>query len=409
MVLTINEYKERYQFSLNFYSVFLLVTFIPDIINIDNTLVKNLIWVVRIAFACWVIFKEQDTAFYFTAIQRLYLLVCFIYALNIFVDVYFDPIPSVLSRTDGFMDLVGFGIDLLLALSFRYDRTFDSEKSLKFFWITLALGLLIAFHFVRLTPRLLLFDEDTTRYDANSTVNTIMYGQFGCALCLVSLYLFVISKKLAFKFITIVTLIIGFLSIAKAGSRSPVVVFALVIAFYLAARLGKLKALAIFLVFAALVFLFLNPIIGVLHSFGSNIADRLTNIVVEHDTSGRQEIWENVWGIIKKSPVFGAYYLVPSGVGSGMYPHNFYLEAFMTMGLIGGIPFMILIFFTMGKVYKLIKIEHHTTWILLLYLQILVFGFFSTGLYSSQELWILMFYVLTIRLPEPIITEKVLS
>lgn len=384
---------------MNFYSLFLLITFIPDILHIDNGLIKNAFWLVKIFLVLWVLFKEKSTAFTFNPLQRLYLFVCFIYALNIYVDVFLDPIPGILHNTNGSMDLIGFCIDFLLALSFRYDASFDSNKSFQFFWIALTIGLILAFHFAKLTPRLLLFDESSTRYDANSTVNTITYGQSGCALCLISVFGLINNKKRNPKILYFLTLIIGFLSIAKAGSRSPVVVFVLVIIFYFIARLGKLKGIMIFSVIAALVFLFLNPLLELLRLFGSNIGDRLANIVIEHDTSGRDEIWKNVLGIIEKSPLFGAYYLVPSGFGRGVYPHNFYLEVFMTTGIIGGIPFMALIFITLNKTYKLLKIQHQTSWILILYLQILVFGFFSTGLYSSQELWILMFFILTIKIP----------
>ncbi|MEO7960155.1 MAG: hypothetical protein ABIR19_01335, partial [Ginsengibacter sp.] len=212
---------------MNFYSLYLLVTFIPDIVGIDNILIKNIFWLIRILLACWVIFKEQQSLFHFNAVQRLYLAVCVIYMVNIMIDVYFDPNYSILSKTNGTMDLIGFFIDLLLAFTFRHDHTFDSENSFKFFWISLTIGLLLAFHFARLTPRLLLFDDETTRYDANSTVNTINYGQYGCALCIVSIYAMLKQKQVMWKLFFIVITVIGLLSIVKAGSRSPVVVFAM--------------------------------------------------------------------------------------------------------------------------------------------------------------------------------------
>ncbi|MEO6221494.1 MAG: O-antigen ligase family protein [Ginsengibacter sp.] len=391
---------------MNFYSLFLLVTFIPDFLNIDNTLIKNGYWVCKILLAWWVLFKEQRTAFHFNGEQKFFLFVCFIYALNIYIDVFLAPLPKVLSHTTGSMDFIIFCVGILLTLTFRYDGTFDSDRSFRFFWISLSIALILAFHFARLTPRLLLFDESSLRYDANSTVNTINYGQAGCALCLISIYGFIFQKKRFLKFLCFATMLLGFLSIAKAGSRSPVVVFACVVIFYFIARLGKFKGILVFSMAALLVFLFLNQILELLKLMGSNIGDRLVNIVAEQDTSGRDAIWSNVVDIIKNSPVFGAYYLVPSGIGVGMYPHNFYLEAFMTTGVIGGIPFMILVFITVAKSYKLLKIEHQTSWIVLLYLQILVFGFFSTSLYSSQDCWILMFFILTIKTPSNFINGK---
>lgn len=385
---------------MNFYSLFLLVTYIPDIVGIDSLLIRNLFWLLRLMLACWILFHEQQKAFHFNAVQKLYLVVCLIYIVNIFIDVYLDPNDFVMGRTDGKMDLLGFILNIILALTFRYDETFDSKNSFNFFWISLAIGLVLAFHFARLTPRFLLFDEDTTRYDANSTVNTIGYGQCGCAMCLVAVYGILTHKKLTYKLIFLGILALGFMSIIKAGSRSPVVVFILVIAFYLISRLGKIKGFILFASFITLFILFINPIQDLLHAMGSNIGDRLTDMVVNRDTSGREDIWKNVIGIIAKSPIFGAYYIVPSGEGGGMYPHNFYLEVFMATGFFGGVPFLILIFYTISKTYNLLRLQHSSTWILLLYLQTIIFGFFSTGLYSSQECWILIFLILTIKIPE---------
>lgn len=352
---------------------------------------------VKLLLAAWVLYRESGSAFIFDAAQKLYLVVILIYFTNIFVDVYLQPNPFVSGNSNGPMDLLGFSINILLALSFRYDASFDSRNSYNFFIFTLAVGLLLAFHFAKLTPRLLLFDEDSTRYDANSTVNTIMYGQMGCAMCLASLFGLLKKNSAIWKGIFFVLLILGFASIAKAGSRSPVVVFAVVMAFYLTARMGMLKGLLLFAFGIVLLIIFMDPLISLLHSMGSNIGDRLKSAIVDRDTSGRELIWRNVIGLIKKSPIWGVYYIVPSGEGAGMYPHNFYLEAFMATGIIGGLPFLILVGITVVRSYNLIRLQHRVTWIILLYLQVLIFGFFSTSLYSAQEFWILMFMILTIN------------
>ncbi len=252
-------------------------------------------------------------------------------------------------------------------------------------------------------------DTSHVRYDANSIVNSIGYGQSGCALSLVSLFGLISYKKNWLRILFILSFIIGMLSIAKAGSRSPVVVLALVMTFYLMARLGSINGLIIICIMITLVFVFIGPILEIMSLIGSDLAARLVSMVENKESSGRNVIWANVLNIIGESPVFGAYYVVPSGPGVGFYPHNFILEIFMGTGFFGGIPFVILLLISLKKAYKLLNINHPSTWIIILYLQMVVFGMFSTSLYSSQDFWVLIFYVITIKNPVNTVSEKYIS
>ncbi|MBA2563242.1 MAG: O-antigen ligase family protein [Chitinophagaceae bacterium] len=371
----------------------MLVTFIPDFIGIDSSLIKYSYWGIKVLLACWVISKSSRSFFHFTALETLCLVILFIYLANIFIDVFLDPIP-ILKSSRGLTDLIGFCLIIVLALSFRYDPAFHSPKSFWFFCISLVIGLILAYFLARQNIDL---DVHNVRYDANSSVNTIVYGQTGCALSLVSIFGFFNYKKKLFRIFFLVLFIVGMLSIARAGSRSPVVVLALVSTFYFMARLGNVKGIIIIFVFVGLITIFINPIIGLLESMGSNLAIRLTSMVVKGESSGRDDIYSNTLNIIQGSPILGEYYFLPTGVGAGGYPHNFFLEVFLATGLLGGIPFMIMIFISLVKAYKLIKVNHPSSWIIILYLQMLVFGMFSTGLYSSQDFWVLLFYIMSMK------------
>jgi hypothetical protein len=70
----------------------------------------------------------------------------------------------------------------------------------------------------------------------------------------------------------------------------------------------------------------------------------------------------------------------------------------MATGILGGIPFVALIFIGIYRSFRLLKAQHPSSWIVLLFLQMIVFGSFSTGLYSSQDLWALLFFVCSINM-----------
>lgn len=401
MKLSLKGYKTNYHFSVNLYSVFLIVTFIPDIVGINNSLVKYFFWVVRLVLALWIIYKDYRSIFRLSLFEFLFVILALIYTTNLFIDVFLDPVPTL--KNSGVTDFIGFCIGIILALSFRHDSAFHSERSFQFFWVSLTFGLIVAYFLAIENTHL---DVSNVRYDANSTINTIMYGQTGCALSLISLFGFVHYKKALLKILFALTFVVGLLSIAKAGSRSPVVVLALVSIFYMIARLGKVKGLLILSTVVGLILININAIIGLLSSMGSSLAVRLTSMIQDRETSGRDVIYANVLSIIEESPIFGSYYLIPSGIGAGGYPHNYFLEVFMATGAVGGGIFLALVLYSLFKSYNLIRTQHFSGWIIVLYLQILVYGMFSTGLYTSQDFWILLFYVGSLKASSIVVTDK---
>lgn len=392
-MVSLKKYKEIYHFSVNYYSIWLLITFIPDFFGFDNNLIRFSYWGVKLLLACWLIAKSKNSFFFYNRNEALFLLVFIIYTVNIFVDVFVKPLHRF-EDSGGAIDFIGFILIIILAFSFRYDPSYHSEKSFWFFVISLTIGLIISYFHAIENHKL---DVTNVRYDANTTINSIWYGQMGCALSLASLHGVVKYKKKQLKIFFIVSFLIGMLSIAKAGSRSPVVVLVLVMTFYFIAKLGGLKGLTIIFMLGSLIIIFINPIIDLLTSMGSTIAIRLTHMIEEGEGSGREVIYQKVLDIIYQAPILGSYYLIPSGPFAGMYAHNFFLEVFMATGFLGGVPFTILIFVSLTRSYELLKVEHPSSWLIILYLQILGYGMFSTGLYSSQDFWALLFYMMSIK------------
>ncbi len=390
----LRKYKRRYHFSVNFFSIFLLITFIPDIVGITPNVVVYPFWALKAALAFWVIANYRKKIYHLQRTEQLFVFVALVYLINIIIDLFMQKYPIGMGSV---RDLIGFCLSVLIAFSFRYDSSFYSNKAFKLFSWTLAVGLFIAFFMATESPPPLV-----NRFDANSTVNTINYGQMGCALCLIAIYGFLDRRKLLPKPAFIVFFCIGVLSIMKAGSRSPIVVLVVVSVFYSLARLGFVKALVASMIVITSFWLSHDFLIELGDSFDSGLAERLINAVEKKETSGRDEIYANTLGIISKSPLFGDFYLISSGEGRNGYPHNFFLEAFMTTGLIGGVPYVIMVLIAVYKSYLFLRGEHKSSWLVILFLQILVYGMFSSSLYSSQDFWALCLFVLSIPLKEKI-------
>jgi O-antigen ligase len=384
-----NLYKRKYHFSLNFYSLFLLVTFIPDIMGLPPSLITYGFWALKAVTAFWLITRHQKKIYDLRWEEKLFFFVAAIYFLNIFIDVFWQNYPTGIGSP---VDLIGFFLSILIALSFRYDSAFCSDSSYYFFLATLSLGLAIAFFLAEQAPLPLI-----GRYDANSTVNTINYGQMGCAMSIVALYGFFNRPFKYSKIVYPILFLLGIVSIMKAGSRSPVVVLLAVGVFYFFAKSGLAKGLLAVGCSAVALYFSIGLLIELSEAVGSGIASRLLSAVESGETSGRDVIYVNAIGHFKDSPLFGDFYLIPSGVGKGGYPHNFFLEAFMTTGLIGGIPFLIMVLLALRKSFGLLRHRHKSGWIILLFVQMIVYGMFSSSLYSSQDFWALCFFLLSMR------------
>lgn len=91
--------------------------------------------------------------------------------------------------------------------------------------------------------------------------------------------------------------------------------------------------------------------------------ERIRALIYEGDTSHRLTMGENDNGYIlalkqfAESPVFGSYFrLIPEGnsIFRGAYPHNIILEVLISMGIVGLVPFVLLLL----KAFKYIRIYY---------------------------------------------------
>jgi len=377
---------------VNFYSLFLLITFIPDIVGISNSIITNGVWLVRTLAAVWLITNHRKKIYDLKFGEKLFLLLAFIYFINLFIDIFLQYYPIGLGNTK---DFIGFILSILIAYSFRCDAAFSSDKSYLYFITTLAIGLIIAF-FLSVPSAAPLIG----RFDANSTVNTIIYGKTGCALAIVAIYGFRNYKFKFSKLIFSILLLIGVLSIMRSGSRSPVVILLAVTAFYFVTNFSFIKGLLIIGISILFLWLSLGILIELSELIGSDIVTRIVASIEDGDSSGRNNIYLNVIDIIKDSPFFGSFYLISSGVGKGAYPHNHFLEVFMTTGLLGGVPYVLMVLISLRKSFTLLSKKHSSGWIALLYIQALLYGMFSGNLYSAEDFWGLCYFVLSVDITE---------
>ena len=120
---------------------------------------------------------------------------------------------------------------------------------------------------------------------------------------------------------------------------------------------------------AIVVIMFLNPIAEIMSRTLPRTYERIENTIKEGDTDARFDLSDvnhstYLIGLenFSRSPFYGYYFrLVTNNLHfRGAYSHNVFIEVLMTMGLIGFVPFLLLLFKAYKKCRKLF-LRPHTT------------------------------------------------
>lgn len=178
----------------------------------------------------------------------------------------------------------------------------------------------------------------------------------------------------------------GLILTLLANSRGPALALALCIFVLLLATRRHEKTL-----FMALIGLCLLTILAIFAPGAFSILDGLTGrfsaIETRTDLStiGREIAFQGAIEQFLGAPIFG------DGIEeriTGYYPHNLVLEAFMATGIVGGIPFILLLLKCLRACWLLLGRTGTEAWIGLLALQYILAAQLSGSIYLSTAMWV---------------------
>src|SRR5690606_16436243 len=196
------------------------------------------------------------------------------------------------------------------------------------------------------------------------------------------LYVKKINKPIRYlSLITIALAVIPFFLGASRGS-----IFAIFFPFFMMAisNLSFKNILKYIFLFVIILFL-LVYLDGYL---GSGLLDRFmgTSEAIESGGSSaiRLEMWNKSLSQFIDFPFFGDRL---NTVGVDYYPHNIYIEVLQKTGIIGGIPFFVLVFKTIKASFNIFKNHIEYAWIPVIFIQSLMRHMFSGALYNASWFW----------------------
>lgn len=239
-------------------------------------------------------------------------------------------------------------------------------------------------------------------------------------LCLIFMKTLFHKKMLSYIFSIFVITIIAYLFFALA-KRGPILWTAvnLVICFFLTKR-EKVKMLLMLGIFLGiLAYLNLDSIIDRMKEVAPKTGARIESTLLEGDTDGRFDVDHPesstyLIGIdnFMSSPLWGYYFrlVTNSSHFKGGYAHNVFIEVLMTMGVLGFIPFILLLWkaylnssFTFRREYNANQLAF-----LVLFLSSFLMLQTSRSIVFRMDFW-LPFYILYILNKLPVKNNKLVE
>jgi O-antigen ligase len=281
-------------------------------------------------------------------------------------------------------------------LSLISTGSFDNGRFLKYYFLIFS-GLFI----INALYNPVMFGKVVERMSTLENLGSQGIGLYASILFVWSTTLFITLNNVTGKVILMFIILISIFYLAVSATRSVFSGAILVtILFIIQNRKKFLKQY-----FFALA-LFIGVLISTISFWGRWLNLTLTRLQsgIESGTTGRQNIWPQAVEMFNSSPLWGNYHIIPDRT----YFHNFFLDAFVSTGLIGGLIFTVLNIKIITICLRWLKLESKPEYRFysIGFLLVFIFGMFSQALYSTSFYWGFLMLIIVFSAQENIYNIK---
>jgi len=312
--------------------------------------------------------------------------------IRMFYDIYLNPDIYIQGSYRLWMYVFGICLPAVFSVM-KSIHVINLKKTLN--WILLLTFLVIVINIISNPDILGSASKIASRQSANLAMNSIAYGHLGAMGLILSIY-YLIKNKLSFiaKLITIVIMLLASIIMLRAGSRSPIAAFIVVMLFWSFSS-GKtfFRGVVILSIFSLLLVVFINPILQIIGDISPVIEWRLRTSIYEGDTSNRMPLYIEALQRFSNHPILGDRFSLQSNVGEIIYSHNIILDSLMGLGIIGGTAMVYVLIKALKLCYKMISNNDSNLWIALILIQQITFMMFSSSFYYNPLLSALLTFV----------------
>lgn len=310
-----------------------------------------------------------------------FLLLRFFYDIGIRYDIYVrsDIINRVL------MSMIPLTLIPMYSVMKSY-KNINFDKLLKWTYILFSITVFIAFFTNEA------FQETTSdRLGANMALNTISTGHLGLSTLVLSFIMFRRTKKGWRK--SLIGLIGAFslLIMLRAGSRGPLLAAIGILAVWLySGTKYKIVNLVILSIVTAVGFLLSDYIMLFISNISPALYGRFMYKVEVGQFDDRAPLFKYAIDSFLDSPLLGKNFGIYSSYGYLSYTHNIVLEAFMQVGIFGGIILIYILAKSILKASSLIIMKSPYMWLGIILFQEIMKNMVSGSFYYNSLLSILI-------------------
>lgn len=274
------------------------------------------------------------------------------------------------------------------------------DFNLAFKWIFIGYVILIPIFYYN-NPFLFSLVDAGVRLSGNIAMNTISFGQYGVTLALLALFWKKQSDQIWQIVLSILLVCVGIFIMLRSGSRGPLMtLIGCLIFFFTARQRSYIGSLCILLLLVVLLLSFSTVLLDKIQELSPVMASRLslsgTETQFEELSNGRSSMYGAAIAKFANHPVLGDTFAIFYPNGSFTYCHNIILDAFMGLGLFGGILFTIMLFLAFRSSFQMVLHQKQNWWLALLCIQSIISYMFSGGFYYAGSLNALLIIMLSI-------------
>ena len=237
-------------------------------------------------------------------------------------------------------------------------------------------------------------------YELNSETGQQAMFSFGLLPCLLFLSW---SFLESFSYIDLFVVILGIFEMLSLGTRGPIVcviVFFIIYMLFFKHYKSPIMSKIIFFIVGCVLYLIIEPIMlglsVLLPSLG--MSSRITTMYLENslqDTTGRDSIAEHLWAIISRD-FWQGYGLGGDRILVGSWSHNFFLEVFVTFGIVLGAVIILWLLILIIRCFIKEKQSVNAKFLLLLICCSIVKLMISSSFIQEPMLYFLVGYLVNI-------------
>lgn len=222
--------------------------------------------------------------------------------------------------------------------------------------------------------------------------NPIAISHYAGSIFIIACLVFITRLRDVPRVISAFYILVSFCIMLLTGSRGPLLAtaFSLCLYFFIA---NKINTRILLIIISLIVVGYFSDLIYVSYFSAESVFTRFTSTAGVNDQASHLRLISFLGGIeqFSNNPLIGD--LIEVRV-TNYYPHNIFIESFMSTGIFGGVCFSLYFILCLFMSFKLMRYDALSVVFSIWFVKYLIGAQFSSAIYTMNELWMLSIIIL---------------